>query len=59
MKKTILQILPVAAVLFVVGCSSTYDKGPYLPQQSKTPAYEDTERLTAWDARDTARQSKP
>jgi len=49
MKKTILQTLPVAAVLFIVGCSSTYDKGPYLPQKSKTPAYESTEALILLD----------
>ena len=49
MKKTIPQILPIAAVLFVVGCSSTYDKGPYLPQPSKTPAYENTEALILLD----------
>ena len=30
-------------------CSSTYDKGPYLPQQSKTPAYETTEPLILLD----------
>lgn len=49
MKKTIAQILPIAAVLFFVGCSSTYDKGPYLPQPSKTPAYENTEALIMLD----------
>ena len=49
MKKTIPQILPIAAVLFFVGCSSTYDKGPYLPQPSKTPAYESTEPVVLLD----------
>lgn len=49
MKKTILQTLPLAAVLFVVGCSSTYDQGPYLPQQSRTPAHENTEALILLD----------
>ena len=38
-----------AAALIAAGCSSTYDKGPYLPQKSKTPAYEDTERLILLD----------
>lgn len=48
MKKSIV-ILPIAAALFVAGCSSTYDKGPYLPQQSKTPAHESTEKLVLLD----------
>lgn len=47
MKNSIL-LLGVAA-LIAAGCSSTYDKGPYLPQKSKTPAYEDTERLILLD----------
>ena len=38
-----------AAALIVAGCSSTYDQGPYLPQKSKTPPYEDTERLILLD----------
>ena len=38
-----------ATALIAGGCSSTYDKGPYLPQQSKTPAYENTERLILLD----------
>jgi uncharacterized protein YcfL len=48
MKKSMV-ILPVAAALIVAGCSSTYDKGPYLPQQSKTPAHESTEKLVLLD----------
>ena len=47
MKKTILLL--GTAALIAAGCSSTYDKGPYLPQKSKTPAYEDTERLILLD----------
>jgi hypothetical protein len=38
-----------ATALIAAGCSSTYDKGPYLPQKSKTPPYEDTERLILLD----------
>ena len=49
MKKTILQILPVAAALFGAGCESTYDKGPYVPQASRTPPYESTEAVVLLD----------
>jgi len=49
MKKQILPVLITAAALLAAGCSSTYDKGPYLPQQSKTPAYETTEPLILLD----------
>jgi uncharacterized protein YcfL len=46
-----MKLIPAIAlgVLLVAGCSSTYDKGPYLPQQSKTPAYENTEPLVLLD----------
>ena len=47
MKNSILLL--GTAALIAAGCSSTYDKGPYLPQKSKTPAYEDTERLILLD----------
>jgi hypothetical protein len=40
MKNSITLIATVAIALFVAGCSSTYDKGPYLPEESRTPAYE-------------------
>ncbi len=49
MNKSILQILPVAAALLVAGCESTHDKGPYLPQQPKTPPYESNEPLVLLD----------
>ena len=49
MKQQILPIVISATALFAAGCSSTYDKGPYLPQQSKTPAYENTETLILLD----------
>jgi hypothetical protein len=37
-----------AAVLLVAGCS-THDKGPYLPEWSKTPAYETREPVVLLD----------
>jgi len=49
MKTKLIALIPVAAALLVAGCSSTYDKGPYLPEQSKTPAYENTERFVLLD----------
>lgn len=48
MKTKLIALIPVAAALVVAGCS-TYDKGPYLPQESKTPAYESTERFVLLD----------
>ena len=49
MKKLIRQILPVAVALCAFGCKSTYDRGPYLPQASRTPDYESTEHLILLD----------
>ena len=50
MKKQIVSItLGTVAATLVVGCKSTYDKGPYLPQQSKTAAYESTEPVVLLD----------
>jgi uncharacterized protein YcfL len=48
MKTKLIPVIAFGATL-LAGCSSTYDKGPYLPQQSKTPAYENTERLVFLD----------
>lgn len=48
MKTKLLALLPVTAALVIAGCR-TYDQGPYLPQQSKTPAYENTERFVLLD----------
>lgn len=48
MKFTLVPIVAVS-VLAVVGCKSTYDKGPYLPQASRTPAYESTEPVVLMD----------
>jgi uncharacterized protein YcfL len=49
MKTKLIAIIPLAALLIIAGCTNTYDKGPYLPQQSKTPAYENTERFVLLD----------
>ncbi len=50
MKKTIVSILAAGgAVLLVAGCKSTHDKGPYLPQNPKTPAYETREPVVLLD----------
>jgi uncharacterized protein YcfL len=50
MKKQIVPILlGTVAAVFVAGCKSTYDNGPYLPQQSKTPAYESTQPVVLLD----------
>jgi len=48
MKTKLITIMPVAALIFV-GCKSAYDKGPYLPQASATPAYESTEPVVLMD----------
>jgi uncharacterized protein YcfL len=45
--KKIIAILPIAVL--IAGCSSTHDKGPYLPAQSKTPSYESTEPVVLMD----------
>ena len=47
MKTKLIAILPAA--LLIAGCSGTHDKGPYLPQVSKTPAYESTEPVVLLD----------
>jgi uncharacterized protein YcfL len=48
MKTKLIPVIAFGAAL-LAGCSSTHDKGPYLPQQSKTPAYENTEKLVLLD----------
>lgn len=47
MKTKLVVLIPLIAA-GVAGCS-TYDKGPYLPEQSKTPAYENTENFVLLD----------
>jgi hypothetical protein len=50
MNKAFLSLLAAGgAVLLAAGCSSTHDKGPYLPQNSKTPAYESKEPVVLLD----------
>ena len=49
MNKSILSLLAAGgAVLLVAGCS-THDKGPYLPEGVKTPAYEGREPVVLVD----------
>jgi hypothetical protein len=36
-------------ILLAAGCSSTHDKGPYLPQATKAPAYEGKEPVVLMD----------
>jgi uncharacterized protein YcfL len=47
MKTKLIAILPAA--LLIAGCSGTHDQGPYVPQLSKTPAYESTEPVVLLD----------
>ena len=50
MKKSNLILLTLAtAALLAAGCTSTYDKGPYLPEPSQTPAYENTAPVVLLD----------
>ena len=50
MKKSFVSMLAAGgAVLLAAGCSSTHDKGPYLPQTPKTPAYEGREPVVLMD----------
>lgn len=49
MKTKLIAILTIATAFVAVGCRSAYDKGPYLPEQSQTPAYENTERFVLLD----------
>jgi hypothetical protein len=50
MKRTSLAILAASgACLLAIGCASSHDKGPYLPQTPKTPAYETKEPVVLLD----------
>lgn len=49
MKNQILSVALLASTLLAAGCKSTYDRGPYLAEESKTPAYESTERFVLLD----------
>ena len=49
MNKALVSLLAAGGtLLLVVGCSS-HDKGPYLPQNPKTPAYEGREPIVLMD----------
>jgi len=50
MKTIIPTLLSLAVVtLIATGCSSTYDRGPYQPQASRTPPLENTEPVVLLD----------
>ena len=50
MKRTLVSMLAASGVvLLAAGCKSTHDKGPYLPQNPKTPAYETREPVVLLD----------
>ena len=49
MKPIILPTFVLTAAVLFTGCESAYDKGPYTPQPSKTPAYESTEPVVLLD----------
>jgi uncharacterized protein YcfL len=50
MKTPTIAVISIAlAAVALPGCKSTYDKGPYLPQTSKTPAHEITEPVVLLD----------
>jgi hypothetical protein len=50
MKISIATIMSAAAgVLLLAGCETGYDSGPYLPQPSATPPWENSERLVLLD----------
>jgi hypothetical protein len=50
MKTKLVTFLAAGTALAFTACeSSPHDKGPYLPQQSQTPAYENTERVVLLD----------
>jgi len=48
-KSLVFMLAAGGALLLAAGCSSTYDKGPYLPQTSKTPAHENREPVVLMD----------
>jgi hypothetical protein len=50
MNKSLVSLLAAGGtLLLVVGCASTHDNGPYLPQTPKTPAYENKEPVVLLD----------
>src|SRR5512138_1143644 len=49
MNKPLLLCAGAVILLALNGCSSTHDKGPYLAQTPKTPAYENKEPVVLMD----------
>jgi hypothetical protein len=49
MNISLISLAAGGTLLLAVGCSSTHDSGPYLPQTPKTPAYESTEPIVLLD----------
>jgi uncharacterized protein YcfL len=49
MKTYFASLLVISAALAVSGCRSTYDRGPYLPQQTKAPSHEATQPVVLMD----------
>ena len=49
MNKSLLSLLAAGGTLLLVAGCSTHDKGPYLPQTPKTPAYEGREPIVLLD----------
>jgi len=49
MTRSLVSLLAGGTLLLVVGCSSTHDSGPYLPQTPKTPTYESKEPVVLLD----------
>src|SRR5262245_63285945 len=49
MIKSLLPCCVAAIIITTVACSSTHDKGPYLAQTPKTPAYEGKEPVVLLD----------
>lgn len=49
MKSNLAILLLAAAAVAVTGCKSTYDRGPYLPKQTKAPSYELTQPVVLMD----------
>ena len=49
MKKSLISVLAAGGAILLVGGCSTHDKGPYLPEGVKTPAYEGREPVVLLD----------
>jgi uncharacterized protein YcfL len=49
MKTYLITLLVAASAALTTGCRSTYDRGPYLPQQTKAPSHEATQPVVLMD----------